>query len=157
MKIELWQIGKTSDRWLETGIEQYTKRLSHYNPFELVTLPDVKQGHKLAPDQLMAKEAEMVLGKLQPHDMLVLLDERGQQYSSRQFARQLERWLQRPVRRIVFLVAGAWGAAPELKLRADVQLSLSQMTFSHQMVRLFLAEQLYRAFTILRGEPYHND
>ncbi|RMD69469.1 MAG: 23S rRNA (pseudouridine(1915)-N(3))-methyltransferase RlmH, partial [Bacteroidetes bacterium] len=132
-------------------------RLSHYNPFELVTLPDVKQGHKLAPDQLMAKEAEMVLGKLQPNDMLVLLDERGQQYSSRQFARQLERWLQRPVRRIVFLVAGAWGAAPELKLRADVQLSLSQMTFSHQMVRLFLAEQLYRAFTILRGEPYHND
>ncbi len=157
MKIELWQIGKTSEKWLESGIEQYTKRLAHYNPFELVTLPDVKQGHKLTPEQRMAREAEMVLNRLQPDDWLVLLDERGQQYSSRQFARQLEQWLQRPVRRIVFLVAGAWGAAPELKLRADAQLSLSQMTFSHQMVRLFLAEQLYRAFTILRGEPYHND
>ncbi len=157
MKIELWQIGKTSDKWLESGIEHYTKRLAHYNPFELVTLPDIKQGHRLSPEQLMVREAEMVLGRLQPNDMLILLDERGQQYRSRQFARQLEQWLQRPVRRIVFLVAGAWGAAPELKLRADVQLSLSQMTFSHQMVRLFLAEQLYRAFTILRGEPYHND
>ncbi len=157
MKIELWQIGKTADAWLEAGIVEYSRRLKHYNPFELVTLPDVKHRHKLPPDQLMAREAEMVLHRLQPADFFVLLDEQGQAYTSRAFARQLESWLQRPARRIVFLVAGAWGAAPELKLRADAMLALSQMTFSHQMVRLFFLEQLYRAFTLMRGEPYHND
>lgn len=157
MKIELWQIGKTTDAWLESGMAEYSRRLRRYNPFELVTLPDVKHRNKLSPDQLMAREAEAVLRRLGPADFFVLLDERGQTYTSRAFARQLESWLQRSARRIVFLVAGVHGAAPELKLRADAMLALSQMTFSHQMVRLFFLEQLYRAFTIIRGEPYHHD
>ncbi len=157
MKIELWQIGKSADKWLLQGIAEYEQRLKRYNPFEIVTLPEVKGGHRLSSEQLMEKEAELVLSRLQPGDFFVLLDENGQGYTSRKFARQLEQWLQYSAKRIIFVVAGAWGAAPVLKLRANALVSLSPMTFSHQMVRLFFVEQLYRAFTIMRGQPYHND
>lgn len=156
MKIELWAIGKTSEKYLETGIEIFEKRLKNYLPFSWTILPDVKL--KTTDGALLKKEeGKLILSKLQPDDYLVLLDEAGKQWSSTELAFWLERKLSSPGRRLVFLIGGAFGFAPEVYARAQEQLSLSKMTFSHQMVRLFFMEQLYRAMTILRNEPYHNN
>ncbi len=156
MKIELWVIGKTNEPYLAEGIDIYTKRLRHYVPFEMITLPDIKNAGKLSNEQLKAKEAEMVLKKLKPEDFLILLDERGRNFTSKEFAIFLENKLQLPGKKLVFLVGGAYGFESALYDRAKAKLSLSKMTFSHQMVRLFFVEQIYRAMTILRNEPYHN-
>lgn len=156
MRIECWCIGKTAERYLEEGINKYVRKLPHYLPFEWVVLPDVKQAGKLKPAQLKNKEAELVLSRLKSTDGLYLLDEGGKQYSSTQLARWVDQQLQAPYRRIIFLIGGAYGFDPGLYNRANGKLSLSKMTFSHQMVRLFWLEQLYRAMTILRNEPYHN-
>lgn len=156
MKVITWCIGKTADDYLRDGIERYAKRLPHYLPFELEVLPDVKNAGKLSPLQLKAKEAELVLARLKPHDGLVLLDERGRQYSSEELAEWLDGQLQMPYKRLIFLVGGAFGFDESVYARANAKLSLSRMTFSHQMIRLFWLEQLYRAMTILKNEPYHN-
>lgn len=156
MKIELWAIGKTSEKYLEAGIEIFEKRLKNYLPFSWTILPDVKL--KTTDGALLKKEeAKLVLAKLQPDDYLVLLDEAGKQWSSTEMAFWLERKLSSPGKKLVFLIGGAFGFAPEVYARAQEQISLSKMTFSHQMVRLFFMEQLYRAMTILRNEPYHNN
>lgn len=157
MKTELWYIGKTSFPYLEEGMKLYEKRLERYLVFESVLLPDVKNANKLPPDQLKIKEGETVLGKLAPGDFLVLLDERGGQMSSVQFAKFMEQQLQAGSRKMVFLVGGAYGFSTAVYQRANQQLSLSKMTFSHLMIRLFFLEQLFRAMTILKGEPYHNE
>lgn len=157
MKIELWQTGKTAFPYLEEGAKIYENRLARYLPFQSETLPDVKNAKNLDPPALRAKEGEAVLARLKEDDYLVLLDERGKRFSSVEWAKHLERELMAPHRRIVFLIGGAYGFSPEIYKRANAQLSLSQMTFSHQMVRLFFLEQLYRAMTILRNEPYHNE
>lgn len=155
MKIELWAIGKTNEKYLEAGIEIFEKRLKNYLPFAFHILPDVKQ--KTADGaQLKKKEAEMVLSKLAQEDFLVLLDEQGREYTSAELAQWLERRLSTIPRKMVFLIGGAFGFAPEIYARANEQLALSRLTFSHQMVRLFFLEQLYRAMTILKNEPYHN-
>ncbi len=156
MKIEFWVIGKTNEAYLEEGISIYLQRLRHYVPFEMITLPDVKNAGKLESDQLKAKEGEIVLNRLKKEDLLLLLDERGKSYTSETFAKFLEQKLQMPGKKLVFLVGGAYGFSDAVYTRADSKLSLSTMTFSHQMVRLFFVEQLYRAMTILRNEPYHN-
>lgn len=156
MKLETWFIGKTSDKYLQTGIEKYAKRLPHYLPFEMVLIPDVKNAGKLKPTQLKQKEAELVLSRLKPQDGLILLDERGKQFTSEELATWLDKQLQMPYRRLIFLVGGAFGFDESVYQRANGKLSLSKMTFSHQMIRLFCLEQLYRAMTILRNEPYHN-
>jgi len=156
MRLEFWMIGKTSAPYLSEGLAEYEKRINRYLPFRQVTLPDVKHRKNESPRQRMAREAGLVLDRLAPQDLLILLDEKGRAYSSEQFAEFVDRLQQQSGRRLVFLVAGAYGAADELKERAQHTLSLSPMTFSHQMVRLFFAEQLYRAMTILRNEPYHN-
>lgn len=156
MKVQLWAIGKTNERYLEEGIGLYTKRLDHYLKFEWRVLPDVKKAGKLAPPQLKAKEAETVHKQLAQGDFLILLDEGGKPMSSEAFALFLEHKLQLSYRRLIFLIGGAYGFDESLYERADSKLSLSKMTFSHQMVRLFMAEQLYRAVTILNNEPYHN-
>jgi 23S rRNA (pseudouridine1915-N3)-methyltransferase len=156
MKVQLWAIGKTNERYLEEGINRYTKRLHHYLKFEWRVLPDVKKAGKYDPAQLKAKEAETVIKQLEQGDFLVLLDERGQQLDSEAFARFLEHKLQLSHRRLIFLIGGAYGFDGSLYQKADYRLSLSKMTFSHQMARLFIAEQLYRASTILHNEPYHN-
>ena len=156
MKVVVLYIGKTAERYLQQGEAVYQKRLGHYLPISFEVIPDVKGGGKLPVDQLREREAEAVLGRVQPTDRLILLDEGGSQYDSVSFAGWLDRELQRPARRLVFLVGGAFGFAPSVYDRADGKLSLSTMTFSHQMVRLFLTEQLYRAMTILRNEKYHN-
>lgn len=155
MKIELWVIGKTSEKYLETGIEVFERRLRHYVPFALVVLPDVK-GKFADHDQLKRKEGDMLLSRLSPDDWLVLLDEQGEEFGSVGLAQWLERRLASSARRMIFVVGGAFGFSPEVYARAQERISLSRLTFSHQMVRLFFLEQLYRAMTILRNEPYHN-
>lgn len=156
MKVELWAIGKTNEKYLDTGIQIFEKRLKNYLPFSLVVLPDVK--HKSTDSELLKKEeGKLILSKLAPDDWLVLLDERGQQFTSVGFSKWLEKRLGDSRRKMVILIGGAFGFSPDVYTRANDSLSLSSMTFSHQMVRLFCLEQLYRAMTILRNEPYHNE
>lgn len=157
MKVELWAIGKTNERYLEEGIDIYLKRLKHYLKFELRILPDIKKAGKLQPGQLKEKEGELVLKALQAGDCLVLLDERGKRLTSPAFAKFINHNIQLSHRRIVFLIGGAFGFPEFLYQKANHKISLSDMTFSHQMIRLFMAEQIYRAMTILNNEPYHND
>ncbi len=155
MKIELWAIGKTSEKYLEMGIGIFEKRLANYLPFRLVVLPDVKT--KISDGNILKKEeGKLLLAKLHSDDYLVLLDEHGQAFTSLGLAQWLERRLTASQRRMVFLIGGAFGFSPDVYARANEQIALSQLTFSHQMVRLFFLEQLYRAMTILRNEPYHN-
>lgn len=156
MKIEIWWIGSTDESYLKEGIAQYEKRIKHYLPAQTETLLLPKSAGKLAPDALKAEEADLVLKRLQTHDALVLLDERGKCYDSVGFADYINHWLNQSYHRLVFLIGGAYGFDQRVYDRAQAKLSLSQMTFSHQMVRLFLLEQLYRAMTILRNEPYHH-
>lgn len=154
MRIEFWYVGKTSDKYLREGVEIFTKRLSHYCRYEEICHKDVKSASSANVTKEL--EADMLLAKLKSDDLLVLLDEVGKSYDSISFASQLQKWLNRSPRRLIFLVAGAYGASDRLQHRADHLLSLSKMTFSHQMIRLFFVEQLYRAFTILKNEKYHN-
>lgn len=156
MKVEFWVIGKTNENYLKQGIELYVKRLSHYLPFQMITVPDVKTSKGMKPLQLKNKEGEAILQKLKSEDLLILLDEKGKSFHSVAFATYLDQLLMRPGRRLIFLVGGAFGFSEAVYQRAQGKLSLSAMTFSHQMIRLFFVEQLYRAMTILRNEPYHN-
>jgi 23S rRNA (pseudouridine1915-N3)-methyltransferase len=157
MKTTFAYIGKTNETYLETGMAIFEKRLRHYLPFETLLLPDVKDAGKLSAEQLKIREGELILSKLKPDDGLILLDERGKQYTSTQFAQQMDQWFQMPYRRLIFQVGGAFGFSDAVYERANHKLALSPMTFSHQMVRLFFLEQLYRGMTILRNEPYHNE
>ncbi|MCB0529065.1 MAG: 23S rRNA (pseudouridine(1915)-N(3))-methyltransferase RlmH [Lewinellaceae bacterium] len=155
MKIELWAIGKTSEPYLETGCAIFEKRIKNYLPFSFSILPDIKP--RVGDGQrLKQEEGKMLLSKINADDYLVLLDERGREYASTELAAWMERRLSASHRRIIFLIGGAFGFSPEVYERANEQLSLSKLTFSHQMVRLFMLEQLYRAMTILKNEPYHN-
>lgn len=156
MKIELWAIGKTNEKYLEAGIELFEKRLKNYLPFTLHILPDVKV-KTTDPENIKKEEAKLILSKLAPDDWLVLLDERGQTFSSMEFSKWIERRLGDSRRKMVFLIGGAFGFSPDVYTRSNESIALSKMTFSHQMVRLFCLEQLYRAMTILRNEPYHNE
>lgn len=155
MKWVLLQVGKTDAGWLREGVEQYEKRLPHYLPFEIVTIPDVKK----VRDEVDQKEQEgrAILDKLEPADFVVLLDEKGKSWTSRQLADFVQRKMNESTRRLVFIIGGPYGFSPEVYAKANMKLSLSAMTFSHQMVRLFAVEQMYRAMTILRNEPYHHD
>ena len=156
MKIELWAIGKTSEKYLETGIDIFEKRLRNYLPFTFVIFPDVKTKYS-DPAQLKAEEGKNLLAKLAVDDYLVLLDERGLEFNSVAFAGWMERRLSSSGRKMIFLIGGAFGFSPEVYARANEKIALSKLTFSHQMVRLFFLEQLYRAMTILKNEPYHNE
>ncbi len=157
MKIEFCYIGKTKERYLIDGIAVYEKRMKHYNPFAMVCLPDVKNAGKLTSIQLKEKEGEELLKRLSKDDYLILLDEKGKSFTSVKFSKQIERLLQMPYKRIVFQVGGAFGFSEAVYKRANEKMALSEMTFSHQMIRLFFVEQLYRGFSIIRGEKYHNE
>ncbi|MDR2130012.1 MAG: 23S rRNA (pseudouridine(1915)-N(3))-methyltransferase RlmH [Odoribacteraceae bacterium] len=157
MKICLLAIGKTSASYLREGIEEYEKRLSFYVPYEMRVIPDLKRVKNLPEDQQKEREGELILGQLEETDTVVLLDERGGEYTSREFSGFLERMARERTRRLVFVIGGAYGVAGRVHDRAREKVSLSRMTFSHQMVRLIFVEQLYRAMTIWRGEPYHHD
>lgn len=156
MKIRVLSIGKTSTPFIKEGVAFYLKRLGHYCRLEYVELPDVPQkGLTTAAGKI--KEAELILKNLKPEDVLVLLDEKGTEYTSRGFANFLQKKMNAGTRSLVFVVGGAFGFSKELYAKADNTLSFSQMTFPHELIRLFVAEQLYRAHTILKGENYHHD
>ena len=156
MKIELWVIGKTAFKYLDEGNAIYEKRLKHYVNFDLVVLPDIKNP-PLSIEALKTKEGELILNKLTKDDCLILLDEKGKQLSSTDFSKFIEQQQMSAVKRVVFQIGGAYGFSEAVYARANREISLSKMTFSHQMIRLFFVEQLYRAFTILKGEKYHNE
>ena len=157
MKISLLVIGKTEEQYLQDGIAKYQKRLKHYINFKLVEIAELKNTKNLTEEQQKAKEAELIFKHISTTDQLVLLDEKGAEYSSMQFSGYLNKKMLASVQHLVFVVGGPYGFSQEVYNRAADKLSLSKMTFSHQMVRLFFIEQVYRAFTILKGEPYHHE
>ena len=156
MNIVLIVVGKTADKYIEESIVDYVKRLSRYVKLDIVVIPDVRNAKNLSQEQLKEKESENILTRLSPQDKVVLLDERGEQMGSEQFAGWLQENMNRGTRKLVFVIGGAYGFSQAMYERAVGKISLSKMTFSHQMVRLLFAEQLYRSFTILAGQPYHH-
>lgn len=150
-------VGKTTTANLRSGIEEYAKRVNRYIPFDIVELPDIKTSRKLTEAKQKETEGEMMLSRIQPSDYVVLLDEHGKEMTSREFSQNLEKKAQTVSKQLYFIVGGPYGFSPEVYSRANEKLSLSKMTFPHEMVRLFFVEQLYRAMTIQRNEPYHHD
>lgn len=157
MKITLLTVGKTEDAFIKAGIEKYAKRLKHYTKLELTDLPELKNTKALTFGQQKVKEAEMILKKISATDHVILLDENGREWKSTEFAAYIGKKSISPVHNLVFVVGGPYGFDASVYERANEKISLSRMTFSHQMVRLFFVEQLYRAFTIIKGEPYHHE
>lgn len=150
-------VGKTTTANLRSGIEEYAKRVNRYIPFDIVELPDIKTSRKLSEAKQKETEGEMMLSRIQPSDYVVLLDEHGKEMTSREFSQNLEKKAQTVPKQLYFIVGGPYGFSQEVYARANEKLSLSKMTFPHEMVRLFFVEQLYRAMTIQRNEPYHHD
>lgn len=157
MKIVIMAVGKTTTQYLQKGIDEYIKRANRYMPVQLLIVPDVKNAAALPASRRKELEGAAILERLQAGDRLVLLDERGTLMTSTEFARRIDNDANRGVRRLVFVIGGPFGFSPAVYDRADAQVSLSKMTFTHEMIRLFMAEQIYRAMTILRGENYHHD
>ncbi len=156
MKAVLLLIGKTDDKYLEEGISKYSKRVSKYLPFEIQIIPDIKNTKNLSSKIQKQKEGELILKKFIPGDFIVLLDEKGNEFTSEGFAKWLNSTYIAGYKRIVFVVGGAYGFSNDVYLKSNTKISLSKMTFSHQMIRLLFVEQYYRAHTILKGEPYHH-
>ena len=157
MKITLLVTGKTEEKYLIEGIEKYLNRLKHYIGFNMIVIPDVKNTKNLSESQQKTKEAEMMLKHISNPDMVILLDEKGKKYTSVLFSNYLNKQMIGSVQHLVFVIGGPYGFDESVYKRANGSMSLSDMTFSHQMVRLFFVEQLYRAFSILKGEPYHHE
>ena len=156
MNIKLLAVGKTDNPALQQLIDMYEKRLSYYINFELQLLPDIKNSKSLSEEQQKAKEGELILGNVASSHHLILLDERGKEVTSVAFADELQKKMNAGIKQLTFVIGGPYGFSKEVYDRANGKLSLSKLTFSHQMIRLFFVEQLYRAFTILRNEPYHH-
>lgn len=150
-------IGKTGMKFVAEGIEEYTRRLKHYVPYRITMIPDVRKAASLTEQKQKEAEGEMILSRLQPSDYVILLDERGKEFTSMEFSAFISRQMVAGRRKVVFVVGGPYGFSEAVYARADSKISLSKMTFNHEMVRLFFTEQLYRAMTILRGEPYHHE
>lgn len=156
MNIKLFAIGKTDNKNLQSLIDEYTKRLSFYIRFDLEIIPDIKNVKNLSESQQKEKEGELILSKLTPTDQLILLDENGTTFSSVGFSDYLQKKMNTGIKTLVFVIGGPYGFSEEVYKKSQGKISLSAMTFSHQMVRLFVIEQLYRGFTILKNEPYHH-
>ncbi|MDY6370759.1 MAG: 23S rRNA (pseudouridine(1915)-N(3))-methyltransferase RlmH [Bacteroidales bacterium] len=157
MKIKLIVVSKTDVPYIQAGIDEYAGRLRHYCDFELAVIPALKNAGTLRPEELKEREGQLILKQLDKIDMTVLLDEHGKEYTSVGFAEYLQKQMNSGTRTLAFVIGGAYGFSPAVYAAAQHKISLSQMTFNHQMVRLFFVEQLYRAHTILRHEKYHND
>ena len=157
MKITLLVIGKTDAGYFIDAVNEYQKRLEHYIPFDIQVIPDIKNTKNLTADQQKDKEGDLILKNLQAGDYLVLLDDKGKEYTSLQFASYIEKKTHTVNKRLVFLIGGPYGFSQTIYNKANEKLTLSRMTFSHQMVRLIFVEQLYRAMTILNNEPYHQE
>ena len=157
MNIELIVVGKTDSKEVEALIEMYSKRINRYCRFSITTLADVRNTRNMAPSRQKQLEGEAILRQIGEGDRLVLLDERGAEYRSTEFADRVQKWMNSGVRRVVFVIGGPYGFSEAVYARANEGVSLSKMTFSHQIVRAIFTEQLYRAFTIIRHEPYHHE
>jgi len=157
MKITLLSIGKTDDKFIQEGIDKYLKRLKFYISFNFVVIPDLKNSKNLSEEQQKEKEATLLQKHIHPQDLVVLLDEQGKEFRSVEFSKYFEKMLINSVQHVVFIIGGPYGFDSTIYERANQKLSLSKMTFSHQMIRLFFVEQVYRAFTIMKGEPYHHE
>ncbi len=156
MKITFILNGKTEDDYIIKGVAVYEQRLKHYISFEVIVIPALKNTKALNIDQQKQKEGELILKNIQSSDKLILLDENGKEYNSMGFANFIQQQMSSGIKNIMFVVGGPYGFSEEIYKRANAKISLSKMTFSHQMVRLFFVEQLYRAMTILKNEPYHH-
>lgn len=156
MKSELILVGKTNDKLYVAGINDYAERIGHYVPFSIYTIPAIKNTKNISQEQQKQAEGELILKRIQPSDTVVLLDEHGAERTSVEMAKWLER-KQQTARKVVFVIGGPYGFSDAVYQRADEKVSLSKMTFSHQMVRLIFVEQLYRACTIIKGESYHHE
>ncbi len=156
MTIKLLTIGKTDNKNIQSLIDDYTKRLGFYIKFSMEIIPDLKKVKHLSEAQQKQKEGELILGKLSPTDILVLLDENGKQMDSVGFSGYLQKHMNSGIKQLVLVIGGPYGFSQDVYSKAHGKISLSKMTFSHQMVRIFIIEQLYRGFTILRNEPYHH-
>ena len=157
MKIKLLAIGKTDNKHLIQLIEEYQNRLKHYIKFELEVIPDIKNVKKLSEVQQKEKEGALILSKLQNTDDLVLLDDKGKHFTSIEFSQYLQKKMNSGIKQLVLVIGGPYGFSDSVYKKAIAKISLSKMTFSHQMIRLFTIEQIYRAFTILKNEPYHHE
>lgn len=157
MKISFLVVGKTDAAYIEEGVNTYANRLKHYVNFDQIIIPDLKKTKNLSADVQNKKEGDQILSKIEKSDCVILLDERGKMFSSKEMASYLQKHMLSGIKRLVFVVGGPYGFSPDVKKRANGLISLSKMTFSHQMVRMIFLEQLYRGFTIIKGEPYHHD
>jgi 23S rRNA (pseudouridine1915-N3)-methyltransferase len=157
MKIVLMQTGKTSDKHMSLIADLYSTRISKYHAFETITIPDLKNTRNMPVEEQKIKEGKKILQNLNPDDFIVLLDERGKEFRTIEMAGWLERIFMMPRKRLVFIIGGPWGFSVEIYGKADFSISLSKMTFPHQLVRLLFLEQLYRACTVIKGEPYHHE
>ena len=157
MKIALLQVGKTSERYLAEGIAVFEERIRKYSAFEIITIPDLRNTRSMPVKGQKAREGEKIIQYFKKDDYIVILEDKGKEFSTMEFSSWLEKILILQKKRILFVTGGAWGFSDEIYGKADMRLSLSRLTFSHQMVRLLLIEQLYRAFTVIKGEPYHHE
>jgi len=157
MRIALLQTGKTSERYLKEGIGIFEERIRKYSAFEIITVPDIKRTRNLPEREQKTREGEQILRCFRDDDFIVILDAGGKEYSTIELSSWLEKCFMLQKKRILFVIGGAWGFSEDVLKKADTIISLSRLTFSHQMVRLLFVEQLYRAFTILKGEPYHHE
>jgi 23S rRNA (pseudouridine1915-N3)-methyltransferase len=156
MNIVLVVVGKTNEEYLIEGISDFQKRLKHYLNFEIIEILNIKNAKNFSKTELMKKEGDLILKQIQNSDHLVLLDDKGKDFTSKKFSEKLQQWMLSGKKRLIFVIGGAYGFSQEVYIRGNEKLSLSKMTFSHQMVRLFFVEQLYRGYTILNNEPYHH-
>jgi 23S rRNA (pseudouridine1915-N3)-methyltransferase len=157
MKIALLQIGKTTERYLTEGIGVFEGRMRKYAAFEIFTIPDIRNTRNMTATELKTREGEKILQFFKNDDYIVILDDKGKEFSTIEFSSWIENTLMLQKKRLVFIIGGPWGFSDEVYQKADMLLSLSRLTFSHQMVRLLFLEQLYRAFTVIKGEPYHHE
>lgn len=156
MDIQLLTVGKTNQGYIQAGIDEYCKRLKRYIAFSIISLPDIKSIKGLSEALQKEKEGEVILNYLSPSDMVILLDEHGKEYTSVEFSKFIQKTLASGRKRAVFVVGGPYGFSEAVYRRAEAKCSLSKMTFTHEMIRLFFTEQIYRAMTIIKGEPYHH-
>lgn len=157
MKIKIIAVGKTHKKFLVEGEQEYAKRLNRYIKFEQIEIPDIKNAKNKTFEQIKQEEGKLILSKVEPGGQLILLDEKGKEFSSRSFSKWIQQQMNAGPKHITFVIGGPYGFSDEVYQKANMKLSLSQMTFSHQMIRMLFLEQVYRAFTILKGEPYHHD
>lgn len=157
MEICVLSVGKIASPWILTGIDTFESRIGKYTKYSAIVIPDIKNAKSMSKDNIKEEEGKSILQQLSPSDFVVLMDEKGKEFTSREFARWIQKQMNSGRKRLVVVIGGPYGFSPDVYQRADFKIALSQMTFTHEMAKLILTEQIYRGMTILRGEPYHHD